>query len=388
MVKNKNIFYQEIRKNAMLVKDEIKKDANIVCILVKAFEALLWLEDITRKEGLLALEEAREDEKIASLVFGEELSRIIHFVVDGMDQENIEDICFKRYYSWSYSGLEGFLYLLYFDVALEIQVGVSHQCMEEGIRSLMPDEVNKEIDKFLTEKDRMEHQRTEDSWEKLYDRKLQVQEISNEYYIIRLVDYCFTVMNDIDLQRLLRDVENWNLVLLMKGLSGAALKKIHDNISERIAIMLLEDMEYMGPVRLVDIADTTSKIFQVMLKLSSINELSIPGNLSDIFEICNMAQDSEKESPILKKRFMGMTNKDIQKVLNTMPRDTLCIAMKGWDSELKRLIFGNLPRPAAGMVRNDLEKIDNTQREIEEANKKIEMVISRLEDCGEIYVRA
>ena len=40
------------------------------------------------------------------------------------------------------------------------------------------------------------------------------------------------------------------------------------------------------------------------------------------------------------------------------------------------------------MVRNDLEKIDNTQREIEEANKKIEMVISRLEDCGEIYVRA
>ena len=85
---------------------------------------------------------------------------------------------------------------------------------------------------------------------------------------------------------------------------------------------------------------------------------------------------------------MGMTNKDIQKVLNTVPRDTLCIAMKGWDSELKRLIFGNLPRPAAGMVRNDLEKIDNTQREIEEANKKIEMVISRLEDCGEIYVRA
>ena len=187
---------------------------------------------------------------------------------------------------------------------------------------------------------------------------------------------------------LFRSVENWNLVLLMKGLSGAALKKIHDNISERIAIMLLEDMEYMGPVRLVDIADTTSKIFQVMLKLSSINELSIPGNLSDIFEICNMAQDSEKESPILKKRFMGMTNKDIQKVLNTVPRDTLCIAMKGWDSELKRLIFGNLPRPAAGMVRNDLEKIDNTQREIEEANKKIEMVISRLEDCGEIYVRA
>ena len=88
-----------------------------------------------------------------NLVFGEELSRIIHFVVDGMDQENIEDICFKRYYSWSYSGLEGFLYLLYFDVALEIQAGVSHQCMEEGIRSLMPDEVNKEIDKFLTEKD-------------------------------------------------------------------------------------------------------------------------------------------------------------------------------------------------------------------------------------------
>lgn len=388
MVKNKDIFYQEIRKNAMLVKDEIKKDANIVCALVKAFETLLWLEDITRKEGILALDEVREDERIAGLVFGKELLRIIHFVVNGTERENIEDICLKRYYSWNYSGLEGFLYLLYLDVALEIQEGISHQCMEEGIRSLMPDEVNKEIDKFLIEKNRVERQRTEDSWEKLYDRKLQVQEISNEYYIIRIVDYCFTVMNDIDLQRLLRDVENWNLVLLMKGLSGAALKKIHDNISERIAVMLLEDMEYMGPVRLVDIADTTSKIFQVMLKLSSINELSIPRNLSDIFGICNFEQDSEKESPILKKRFMGMTNKDIQKVLNTVPRDTFCIAMKGWDSELRRLIFGNLPRPAAGMLMNDLEKIENTKGESEEADKKIETVISRLEDCGEIYVRA
>ena len=104
MVKNKDIFYQEIRKNAMLVKDEIKKDANIVCALVKAFETLLWLEDITRKEGILALDEAREDERIAGLVFGEELLRIIHFVVNGTDRENIEDICLKRYYSWNYSG--------------------------------------------------------------------------------------------------------------------------------------------------------------------------------------------------------------------------------------------------------------------------------------------
>ena len=47
--------------------------------------------------------------------------------------------------------------------------------------------------------------------------------------------------------------------------------------------MLIEDMEYMGPVRLVDVAEADSKIFRIILKLGAENELTVPGNLDKIF---------------------------------------------------------------------------------------------------------
>ncbi len=103
------------------------------------------------------------------------------------------------------------------------------------------------------------------------------------------------------MQRLLRDIETQRCVLLMKGLSGDALKKLHDNLSERLCAMLLEDMEYMGPVRLIDVADAANKVFQVMLKLAGMGEISVPGKFAEIFVVCNVADVQKTEFLDLKK---------------------------------------------------------------------------------------
>lgn len=301
MVKNSDIFYQEVRNNTQQVQENIQADNGIVSILVNSCSSLLWLADTAVKEGLLALGEAKDREKVTGLVNGMELARMIDLVCDGTEPEVIEDMCMKRYFSWNYSKIEGFLYLVYMDVMLDIQNGVNFFRIRESIKSFMPFEVNRELDRMAAEEEKKNKQISESSWKKLYGRTFPIQPEASEYYIIRIVDYCIISMSDKEVQRLLRDIETQRCVLLMKGLSGDALKKLHDNLSERLCAMLLEDMEYMGPVRLIDVADAANKVFQVMLKLAGMGEISVPGKFAEIFVVCNVADVQKTEFLDLKK---------------------------------------------------------------------------------------
>lgn len=51
---------------------------------------------------------------------------------------------------------------------------------------------------------------------------------------------------DRSLQRLLREINNVDLELAMKIMSGKARKRVFDNMSQRLAVMIAEDMEYRG----------------------------------------------------------------------------------------------------------------------------------------------
>ncbi len=55
------------------------------------------------------------------------------------------------------------------------------------------------------------------------------------------------------IQRTLREVDNRDLTLALKGASEEVKKRIYENMSKRQAEMVNEDMEYMGPVKIVNI---------------------------------------------------------------------------------------------------------------------------------------
>ncbi|HPX91070.1 MAG TPA: FliG C-terminal domain-containing protein [Spirochaetota bacterium] len=53
--------------------------------------------------------------------------------------------------------------------------------------------------------------------------------------------------------------------------------KIFQNMSERAAQLIREDMEYMGPVRLSDVETAQQKIVDVVRRLEDAGELIIQG---------------------------------------------------------------------------------------------------------------
>lgn len=77
------------------------------------------------------------------------------------------------------------------------------------------------------------------------------------------------------IQRFLRDVDNQQLVIALKGSSEEVQKAIFSNMSKRLSEMIKEDIEFMGPVRLKDVEEAQQKIVNVIRKLEDAGEIVI-----------------------------------------------------------------------------------------------------------------
>ncbi|KYO64590.1 flagellar motor switch protein FliG [Thermovenabulum gondwanense] len=77
------------------------------------------------------------------------------------------------------------------------------------------------------------------------------------------------------IQRILREVDNQDLVLALKGSSEEVKNKIFSNVSKRQAEMIQEDLQYMGPVRLRDVEEAQQKIVAIIRKLEDAGEIII-----------------------------------------------------------------------------------------------------------------
>ena len=89
-------------------------------------------------------------------------------------------------------------------------------------------------------------------------------------------------LDDRSVQRVLREVETKDLSLAMKTASEEVKNRIFKNMSERAALMLREDMEVMGPVRLKDVEETQTKIVNIIRRLEEAGEIIITRGGEDI----------------------------------------------------------------------------------------------------------
>lgn len=83
------------------------------------------------------------------------------------------------------------------------------------------------------------------------------------------------LLDDRSIQRVLRDVENSDLAIACKGANEQVQNAIFDNLSKRLAEMIKEDMEFMGPVRMKDVEDAQQKIVAIIRKLEDSGEIVI-----------------------------------------------------------------------------------------------------------------
>jgi flagellar motor switch protein FliG len=83
------------------------------------------------------------------------------------------------------------------------------------------------------------------------------------------------LLDDRAIQRVLRDVDNSTLGVALKGSNEEVQNVVFRNMSSRLASMVKEDMDFMGPVRMKDVEEAQQQIVAVIRKLEDAGEIVI-----------------------------------------------------------------------------------------------------------------
>lgn len=90
-----------------------------------------------------------------------------------------------------------------------------------------------------------------------------------------------TTLSPTGVQTLLREVDKAKLALALKGASETLQELFFNNMSERAAKMLRDDMEVMGPVRLREVEEAQGQIVATAKALSDRGEIKIKADADE-----------------------------------------------------------------------------------------------------------
>ncbi|MBU5426527.1 flagellar motor switch protein FliG [Tissierella pigra] len=78
------------------------------------------------------------------------------------------------------------------------------------------------------------------------------------------------------IQRVIREIDNAQWAIALKGASEEVKNLIFNNMSKRLVEMIKEDIEFMGPVRIRDMEDAQQNIVNIIRKLEDDGEIITP----------------------------------------------------------------------------------------------------------------
>ncbi len=80
---------------------------------------------------------------------------------------------------------------------------------------------------------------------------------------------------DRDLQVVLREVDTKDLSVALKAAAPNVQERIFSNVSERMAQMIKEEMDFSGPLRLTDVEEVQLRIIQTIRQLEEAGQISV-----------------------------------------------------------------------------------------------------------------
>lgn len=87
--------------------------------------------------------------------------------------------------------------------------------------------------------------------------------------------YSKPVQDNRSLQRLLREIDSVTLVTAISGVSGKILAKVLKNVSKKLAVMLIDEIDTLGTPVISEIEGSQKQVLETMLSLKNQGEIII-----------------------------------------------------------------------------------------------------------------
>lgn len=105
--------------------------------------------------------------------------------------------------------------------------------------------------------------------------EIQEPELADEIKKRMFVFEDIVILDNRAIQRVIREVENEDLLLALKVASDEVKDLVFKNMSQRMATTFKEEMEYLGPVRLRDVEEAQTRIVAIIRRLEDVGEIII-----------------------------------------------------------------------------------------------------------------
>ncbi len=161
----------------------------------------------------------------------------------------------------------------------------------------------------------------------------------------------------------------------MDRTSPDVIKEVEKVLEQKLSSLVNQDYTIVGGVdSIVDILNTVDR-----------------GTEKHIMESLEI-EDPELADEIRKKMFvfediLSLDDRSVQRVLREVDKNELAVALKGSNEEVQNLIFNNLSKRLATMIKEDMDFMGPVRlKDVEEAQQKIVNIIRKLEDSAEIII--
>jgi len=102
-------------------------------------------------------------------------------------------------------------------------------------------------------------------------------ELATEVKNLMFVFDDILLLDDKSMQRVLKEVDIKDLSIALKGTGEEMKDQCLRNVSERVAQTIVEEMDFMGPVRLRDVEEVQQRIVDIVRSLEEDGEIVISG---------------------------------------------------------------------------------------------------------------
>ena len=165
-------------------------------------------------------------------------------------------------------------------------------------------------------------------------------------------------------------------IALMDRTSPDVIKEVERALEKKLSSLMTEDYTMVGGV---------DSVVEILNSVDRTTEKHIMETLE--------VEDVELSEEIKRRMFvfediLMLDNRSIQTVLRQeIDNKDIAIALKGASEELQSVIFANVSKRLASMIREDMEFMGPVRKsDVEEAQQKIVNIIRRLQDSGEIII--
>lgn len=230
---------------------------------LRTLDKILELSEKATRSGLLSLEQ--EIDAVQPEIF----KKSIQMLIDGIEPESLREILMNYTLCGRYKGKELLIRILIIEGILAIQQGVHSLILREKLSSFFGEDFIGDIQKHFGLDNESQLKKIDTFIIKNQDKSLFSKETS-------LLEEPLGRMDTRSLQRLLREIDAVTLTIAISGASGKIQVKILKNVSKKLAVELIDEMETSSGIPITsEITGSQKRVLETMLSLRNQGDIAI-----------------------------------------------------------------------------------------------------------------